>query len=438
MTKLLSPLPDLQLDPRNTKSLLSAMQSRMYFESRGSLNDFSPASPLATITEGQAYAAGEILYYLNSLPEAFALQWMKLIGIQRVIGSASYCEVTFEKEEFAYEQDIVVPRGMAIISTTGLRFYVTDDIIIPSGETSATAIAISEKWGSIYNLPPGALLSLSSPIVGLRVFNITSAQGGTDLEDVTTMKSRANSVISRRALITKEDILEDISNVFPEIDYVDIIENDVRNNNVPIIIGMNDGSELPTGIVTKLFSQLFNKTPMGMNFSVLQLEIIPLVLRVSARYNSREISSNTLAEVMRKHFIAELTPGNITRDTTINIYNLINSIPFVNGLVSGSYEGLEINGFYPHKAEYGPDDCDPLFRSYRDSTTSKCIRYRIIEDEEKFGNETYNDYFYFNEYSSGKLYQFEISLIDQNDNILIYNFDGLYDVHMEHTHGEEE
>ena len=82
MSNIYGPVLPLQLDPRNTSALVRDMQTKIFLESDGQLNDFSSASPLSAMVEGQAFAQGELLYYLNSLPEAYTLQWLRQLGIQ--------------------------------------------------------------------------------------------------------------------------------------------------------------------------------------------------------------------------------------------------------------------------------------------------------------------------------------------------------------------
>ena len=94
-TEIFGPLLPLQLDSRNVNDIVRAIQSRIHIESGGQLTDFTPASPLAAISEGQGFAQAELLYYLNSLPEAVTVQWLRNLGIQRRIGSRALVEVTF-------------------------------------------------------------------------------------------------------------------------------------------------------------------------------------------------------------------------------------------------------------------------------------------------------------------------------------------------------
>ena len=108
MADIRGPILPLQLDPRNTPALVRDTQTKIFLESGGQLNDFSAASPLSAIVEGQAYAQSELLYYLNSLPEAFTLQWFRQLGIQRSIGAKAIVEITFTKVE-GFSRTIIIP-----------------------------------------------------------------------------------------------------------------------------------------------------------------------------------------------------------------------------------------------------------------------------------------------------------------------------------------
>ena len=154
MSSILFPILPLQIDPRNTVSLTKEIQSIIYEASNRQLNDFSPASPLSAITEGQAFAQGELLYYMNNLPEAWTLQWLRLLGIQRILGSTSKVEVTFFRT-LGYPGSIVIPSGTRVSTSTGLIFSTVSDIMINDGESLGSGLAYSTGMGSRYNISPG-------------------------------------------------------------------------------------------------------------------------------------------------------------------------------------------------------------------------------------------------------------------------------------------
>ena len=121
MANIYGPILPLQLDSRNTEALVRAIQTRIYLESNGTLNDFTPASPLSAIAEGQAFAQAELLYYLNNLPEAFSLQWLRQLGIQRKLGSKALVEVSFYKVP-GFQRVLIIPEGTKVLADGGQVF----------------------------------------------------------------------------------------------------------------------------------------------------------------------------------------------------------------------------------------------------------------------------------------------------------------------------
>jgi hypothetical protein len=221
MPRILVPLPDLQLDPRNTEALLNSMQTTIYLESNGALNDFTASSPLSALTEGQAFAQSELLYYLNALPEAFVLQWLKLMGIQRIIGSHSFADMIFFRQA-GFSQTVVIPEGSEFFTSAGLKFILLSSIELTTSEPVVGHVR-SEKWGTVYNVPAGSIVRSPVPIRGLGTFyNPQPASGGLGEESVGEMKSRALTALSRRSLTTREDYLFEIQSIFPDLDSIGV------------------------------------------------------------------------------------------------------------------------------------------------------------------------------------------------------------------------
>ena len=180
MANIYGPILPLQLDSRNTSALVRAIQTRINLESGGELNDFTPASPLAAISEGQAFAQSELLYYLNNLPEAFSLQWLRQLGIQRRIGARALVDVSFYKVP-GYNRVVIIPSGTRVYANNGLSFTLLEEVRILESEDSITAICRSEKWGSVYNVGAGEINKIERSFVGLDFLrNNSAATGGTD------------------------------------------------------------------------------------------------------------------------------------------------------------------------------------------------------------------------------------------------------------------
>lgn len=421
MPRLLTPLPSLQLDPRNTKSLLAAMQTQVYLASGGVLNDFSPASPLAAITEGQAYAASELLYYLNNLPEAFAIQWMKLLGVQRILGANAYAEITFVKTP-GYPSPVIIPKNTEVYSITGLKYILTQDVVLDLDESEKTGLAISEKWGSVYNVPPAYITNVTRSIPGLdSLFNIQAASGGEDLESIAELKSRANALLRRRSLVTREDYVNEILSIYPALDLVEVVEDQVTASNITLVMGMATGEAIPSNVVNYIFSEIKDKTPIGVNFSVIQLETVPVFARVSCIYNSNFSSAISIVEAIRNRLIETINLQELGLGGFLDSEEIISDLSLLAGIDTVSRANFY--GLIPQdpEVEYGLETCDPVFESAVDPETNKCVRNTRNDTE-------FSDFYILDQFQTGKIYQLEVTLVDQDGNIVIYNYDELYTI----------
>ena len=71
-----APLPNVSIDPRNESQLVQLAAQKVYESSNRTLNDFSAGNPLAALLEGQAFAQGEFLYWVNQLPQKILIEWI--------------------------------------------------------------------------------------------------------------------------------------------------------------------------------------------------------------------------------------------------------------------------------------------------------------------------------------------------------------------------
>lgn len=430
MPRILSPLPSLQLDPRNTDALLNAMQTRIYLESGGSLNDFSASSPLAALTEGQVFAGSELLYYLNSLPEAFAIQWMRLLGVQRVIGATAHVEVFFSKIP-SYNRVVVIPRGTELFTSRGLKFILTEDVTIDRFETASSGVAVSEKWGTIYNISPRSITTINSAVMGLDlVYNIAAGKGGEDTETVAEMKSRAFAVLRRRSLVTIEDYQNEIYNILPQLDMVEYVPSSLLNNNeeaspseLLFIVGYDSTAIVETQIKTSILDALRQKSPVGVGVSLAEPLYIPLFVSVTVEYNSRNSNSLSVANSIRDALTAELTPSRYGLGNVLTAESGLNEVffaPSVSSVPRYELRVLELQGADPH---YHVEDCDPLFKSSTDFETGLCVRTPMAT----LSNEEETSY-QLDLLETPKIYQLEVVTIDLSGNALIYSYDELYEI----------
>jgi len=308
-TEIFGPLLPLQLDSRNVNELVRAIQSRIHIESGGQLTDFTPASPLAAISEGQGFAQAELLYYLNSLPEAVTIQWLRSLGIQRRIGSRALVDVTFFRVP-GYTRPVTIPAGTKVYANSGQVFVLLDQVRMT--ESSATVTAQSERWGTVYNVPAGSIGRVERNFLGLDlVTNNAPASGGTDLETVDGMKLRAFELFGRRNLTSRTDFEGEVSAIAPEATLVRVMPYEERfgieSRGVYVVAGGDDGSQLSVPTQSLLLTSLRDRVPLDVKVYLSAPTVLPVEVVASIQWDPRVTTTftDTLANQI-KTLLADL------------------------------------------------------------------------------------------------------------------------------------
>ena len=354
MADIRGPILPLQLDPRNTPALVRDTQTKIFLESGGQLNDFSAASPLSAIVEGQAYAQSELLYYLNSLPEAFTLQWFRQLGIQRSIGAKAVVEVTFTKVE-GFGRTVIIPKGTILSTVSNLNYILDEEVRINNDELIATGRAVSERWGTVYNVAPGAIQKINLNILGLNTqTNERQAQGGKDLESIENLKTRAFTLLRRRGLISANDYENEIREIAPEASIVKIITHEERervSEDIPtgviaVCLGDQDGRELEATIRQNLLKALRKRVPLGTAIYLTSPEVTPLETTVVIEYDDEVFTTgiDARAAAINDLIASSLNIQEIPLGETFNFQQVKNNIfdfNFVNKVNSLSIKLLK-------------------------------------------------------------------------------------------------
>ena len=308
-TEIFGPLLPLQLDSRNVNELVRAIQSRIHIESGGQLTDFTPASPLAAISEGQGFAQAELLYYLNSLPEAVTIQWLRSLGIQRRIGSRALVDVTFFRVP-GYTRPVTIPAGTKVYANSGQVFVLLDQVRMT--ESSATVTAQSERWGTVYNVPAGSIGRVERNFLGLDlVTNNAPASGGTDLETVDGMKLRAFELFGRRNLTSRTDFEGEVSAIAPEATLVRVMSYEdrfgIESRGVYVVAGGDDGSQLSVPTQSLLLTSLRDRVPLDVKVYLSAPTVLPVEVVASIQWDPRVTTTftDTLANQI-KTLLADL------------------------------------------------------------------------------------------------------------------------------------
>ncbi len=412
MPNIYGPILPLQLDPRNTSALVRDMQTKIFLESDGQLNDFSPASPLSALVEGQAFAQGELLYYLNSLPEAYTLQWLRQLGIQRAIGARSVVEVTFIKKR-GFNRSVVIPANTIVSTSNNLNFVLKTEVRIGDVQSSAKGIVESEKWGSVYNVPAESIEKINRNILGLeRATNLTFSQGGKDLESIDSLKAKAFSLLRRRGLISAEDYENEVSLVASEAAVIKVLTYEDRFNipaekqsgNIVICVGDANGSEL--GVLTRanIVKSLKSRIPLGNSISLISPEVTPVESTISCEYDDETFNGglDLYASQINKIITNTISPESLPLGEEVDyqkVFNTIYGLSFVDKIKTLAFKIL-VN---PPEAT-DPDYCSDLF-------VSELINGVCIESSEAFIDSVNTTYKNTNPIRTYRSYRVVVSLV---------------------------
>ena len=206
-----SPLPSVNIDPRNEAALVQAATQRVYEASGQTLNDFSASNPLAALLEGMSFAQGEFLFWANLLPQSILIEWLgPFLGAMRRLGTPSVARLVLTVP--ASNSVTNIPIGATFTSNANLTgaeefTFVTDSTIsIPAGETTANVTVASQFVGSIYNAPANSITGVGAiNVPGLTATNPQPAQGGSDVETYQEVQERFFTLIRRRNPVSAED-----------------------------------------------------------------------------------------------------------------------------------------------------------------------------------------------------------------------------------------
>lgn len=429
MANIYGPILPLQLDSRNTEALVRAIQSRIYLESGGSLTDFTPASPLSAIAEGQAFAQSELLYYLNLLPEAFSLYWFRQLGIQRKLGSRAFADVTFYRVP-GYQRTLIIPKNTRLFANGNQEFITLKEARIPESDLSGiiTVPCQSERWGRVYNVGAGAINKIERNFAGLEsLTNINPAIGGTDIETISEMKTRAFKVLSRRNLTTSSDFENEIKALVPETSIIKVLTYEERNQlsslfsgNVTICIGDQNGRELQESLVDSLLQAMKPRITIGTNISFIPPDVIPVHIVAEIYYNPETVNQSTefLANQVFRTISNYFDPVTLGLGVEINYQDVIKSLYRLDFIKSVNNLRIQLMLKNPSLLE---GYCAG-FSGEEDEVNEKCLyNYISVVDSD---TQTVKP---LSSISTYKLYKANIGLTSVNDfSALTFTYDNLY------------
>jgi hypothetical protein len=206
-----SPLPPISIDPRNEAELVQRASQRVYDASNQTLNDFSSGNPLSALLEGQAFAAGEFLFWANQLPQSILIEWLgPFLGAMRRLGTAATARLLITIPPSS--TSTTIPVGTNFTSNANLNggvssvFISAEAVTIPAGETTTFVSVYSQFVGAANNCPAASITGVpANNITGLTATNPQPAVGGSDVETYQEVQERFFTLIRRRNPVSAED-----------------------------------------------------------------------------------------------------------------------------------------------------------------------------------------------------------------------------------------
>ncbi|NEU81505.1 baseplate J/gp47 family protein [Nostoc sp. UIC 10630] len=304
-------LNSIFLDPRNETDIVEQAKLKVYNASGGLLNDFTENSPVAALIQGQAFAGAELLYYVNQLPLALVIDFLKITGVTRSSGTKAKTTLTFS---ISSPQNTIftIPEGFEVVDSQGkLSFFTDAPLVIPVGLVSGSVTATAEEVGSEYNISPYSITGITQPLTYLAgVTNIEAASGGSDLESEASAINRALTQIRLRNLVSATDYEQAAEILLGEgsvCKAIGLLAGDKTTRElgaVHLFLLNSNGEPANDAQITYVKSQLASRIQLGSSLYTSPIELLPISAEFTARLTigvNPEEAFDTLWEVFQEY-----------------------------------------------------------------------------------------------------------------------------------------
>lgn len=337
-------IPSIILDPRNGDELLAQMQATVQTASSNTLNDFRNSSPLNAVLEGLTFGIEELLFYLNLLPSATALEVFRIAGFERSLGSAALGQVQFTLTA-VLGSDYVLSSGY-LIPFLDTFFRTTEDLVIPAGNLDGLVNVQCDTIGSQYNVPEfGINVNPALNFVD-SVTNPSAIVGGADLEELSdTLERLQTKIRNKNVLITATDYALEVQSLLGVGSYAQVFplltedKTTEAPGNVHIFCFGADNLPADVSTLAAIKPQLESKIFAGSQVWLSPGETIEVAIGVNAR---SENLSSAKAEEIRDALISYLSPNNYGLGATLMTNELVwltRNISEITGVTSVTIDG---------------------------------------------------------------------------------------------------
>lgn len=351
-------IPSLILDPENEQQVILRAYETIRSSSNGLINDFSPSSPIAALVEGQAFVYMEMLWYLNQLPVALALESFRLLGIERTAGTTAKGSVTFLLSA-TLASNFVLPQGY-FIPFRDAGFKITENLVIPAGSLEATVKVEATRVGSDMNIAAFGLTNLGASLTYLNnIYNGSPINGGSDIEPLKQTIDRAQIAIrSRDTLVTVNDYEsvavfmlggDSYAKTYPLLEFNKTKET-LGHLHVFLLTRQDDFYVAPSvATCQNIQTQLRDRSFVGASVWVSPASIKPVDIEVvvKAEYLHQDIVTDTYVDLLNY-----LSPNVIGIGSTIPIKEIeyiVRSVEGVTSVLTATIDRQSLNTPMPNK-----------------------------------------------------------------------------------------
>ena len=340
---MMAEIPKLVLDPDNDDLIITRAYAAISSASEGAITDFSPGTAIAALIEGQVFAIAELLWFLNQLPEALALEAMRLTGISRSPGTTAKGRLTFLLTA-PISSAFTVPQGFLVTYQT-LSYVTTEVLYIAAGSLEGSVAIEAVDVGTNHNLPSFGIANTSLGLNYVQsVYNQEPISGGSDLESLSDTLERAQRAIrTKDTLVSATDFVEAAKALSGCFAYC---VPRLAANKVSEAVGevhvflVNPNGTLPgSGTLSFVKSELQSKSFAGTSVWVSPVDLLSLSLEVVIKVT--DISDDLSTQVLEA-LTAYLSPSNYQIGSTV----ILKELEFTTRSVEGVryVDTLMING----------------------------------------------------------------------------------------------
>lgn len=336
----LSNLPRIVLDPRQDAELFDQAKNRTIAASNGKLTNFTKSSALTSLITTQVFCQAELLWYLNKLPSAIAIELLRLFGVTRSLGTKARGAISILLAQ-SLTNNFVLPSGYPLKYRDNISFVTLGTLVIPPGSYEGTVDVECSVVGTVGNIEPLGLTQTSPGLNYVQmIYNKKAIGGGTNIEPLEATILRGQESIRRRdTLVTLADYeaaCQDILGYGSKavaVAAMDAAKRPDRLGNVHVFLVDSQGVPPNPTICENIKSSLQNLTFAGSGFwvSPVQLQPIHLEAVLDVIQIDDQVASGLLEAVSKYLNPANYSLGSILR---------VKELEYVMRLVGG-VEGIQ-------------------------------------------------------------------------------------------------